>query len=431
MSSLSNLIPGQTSPGAAALLPGNRFFVRSVALEGADAAGQVALALEALSPFPTEQMLVGHVVSADGKQALAYAAHRRRFTPEESFAWPDDCQVIPEFLALCGERPSGGGVLVHRGTERLIALAWDGANPLPIAISVADLADADEASLGAEVAARAGLTDAPVTTVTGALLSELKESDLVLQREGGKPFIVTQKSLDEADIRDVDFLEARRKKERLNLVLWNLTRAAVAVLILSLGMEVAAAGISWRAGQLKTLNEARLPDVIEIEADQATASRIEEVRTKSPLALEMLAIANEQRPSTVEFTRINCKVNTTLEIEARTTNPSDISAFERALKEFPEISAVASKDMRARDNYTTFTFTITFKVDALRKAVAKAEADKAKADAAKAAEAVKPVAPTTPPAPTPDPIVPAAPTGPAIPTAPTTPVAPVATPTAK
>jgi hypothetical protein len=367
-------------------------------------------------------MLVGHVVSVDGKQALAYAAHRRRFTPEESFAWPDDCQVIPEFLALCGERPSGGGVLVHRGTERLIALAWDGANPLPVAISVADLADADEASLGAEVAARAGLTDAPVTTVTGALQSELKERDLVLQREGGKPFTVTQNGLDEADIRDVDFLEARRKKERLNLVLWNLTRAAVAVLILSLGMEVAAAGISWRAGQLKTLNESRQPDVVEIEADQATASRIEEVRTKSPLALEMLAIANEQRPTTVEFTRINCKVNTTLEIEARTTNPSDISAFERALKEFPEISGVASKDMRARDNYTTFTFTITFKVDALRKAVAKAEADKAKADAvkaaeaAKAAEAVKPAAPTTP---TPEP------------TAPTTPVAPVTTPAAK
>ncbi|MEY3491248.1 MAG: hypothetical protein RL309_376, partial [Verrucomicrobiota bacterium] len=89
MSTLSNLIPGQTALGAAALLPGNRFFVRTVALEGEGVTGQVALALEALSPFPTEQMLVGHVVSEDGKQALAYAAHRRRFTPEESFAWPD------------------------------------------------------------------------------------------------------------------------------------------------------------------------------------------------------------------------------------------------------------------------------------------------------------------------------------------------------
>ena len=389
MSTLSNLIPGQTPLGAAALLPGNRFFVRSVALEGEDAAGQVALALEALSPFPSEQMLVGHIVSPDGKQALAYAAHRRRFTPEESFAWPDDCQVIPEFLALCGERPAAGGIVVHQGDARLIALAWDGANTLPVAIGVADVADADAASLAAETAARAGLAGAPVTTITGALSSELKEGDLVLQREGGKPFTLAKKALDEADIRDVDFLNARRKKERLNLVIWNLARAAVAVLILSLLTEVAAAGINWRAGQLKALNESRRADVAETEADQATASRIEDVRTKSPLALEMVALANEQRPSTVEFTRINCKTNTALEIEARTTNPADISAFEKGLKDYPEVSAVASKDMRARDNYTTFTFTITFKVDALRKAVAKAEA-------AKAAEAAKTSATTTP-----------------------------------
>jgi hypothetical protein len=414
MSTLSNLIPGQAPLGAAALLPGNRFFVRSVALEGEDAAGQVALALEALSPFPAEQMLVGHIVSLDGKQALAYAAHRRRFTPEESFAWPDDCQVIPEFLALCGERPSNAGVVVHRGEERLIALAWDATNPLPVAISVADLADADEASLAAEVSARAGLAQATVTTVAGALRSELKESDLVLQREGGKPFTIVQKSLDEADIRDVDFLNARRKKERLNLVVWNLARAAAAVLILSLVTEVAAAGISWRAGQLKALNESRRGEVAEIEADQATASRIEDVRTKSPLALEMLALANEQRPSTVEFTRINCKTNTSLEIEARTTNPADISAFEKGLKDYPEVSAVASKDMRARDNYTTFTFTITFKVDTLRKSVAKAEAAKAAAEAAKTAEAAKAAAATTPATP-----------------APATPAAPVTAPAAK
>ena len=415
MSTLSHLIPGQTAPGAAALLPGNRFFVRSVALEGEDAAGQVALALEALSPFPAEQMLVGHVVSADGKQALAYAAHRRRFTPEESFAWPDDCQVIPEFLALCGERPAGAGVVVHRGAERLVALAWDATNPLPLAVAVADLADADEPTLAAEVAAKAGIpADAPVAKLDGALVSELKENALCLHREGGKPFTIPQKGRDEADIRDVDFLNARRKKERLNLVLWNLTRAAVAVVALSFVLEVAAAGINWRATQLKALNESRRAEVVEIEADQATASRIEEVRTKSPLPLEMLALANEHRPATVEFTRVNCKSNAALEIEARTTNPSDISAFERALKEVPEITAVASKDMRARDNYTTFTFTISYKADVLRKAVAKAEAAKA---AAALLPVVAPATPATPAAPVPASAAPATP-APVAPTAP-------------
>ena len=107
--------------------------------------------------FSLEQMLVGFVTSTDGKQVLAYAAHRRRFTTEESFAWPEDCQVVPEFLALCGHRAAADGVIVHRGEARLTALAWKAGEELPAAIAVAELADTDEAGLAKEAAARAGL----------------------------------------------------------------------------------------------------------------------------------------------------------------------------------------------------------------------------------------------------------------------------------
>lgn len=369
MSTLAEKISSPQTGGAAALLPGNRFFVRSIPLEGADITAQVALALEALSPFPTEQMLVGHLVAADGKQALAYAAHRRRFTPEESLAWPADCQVIPEFLALCGERPAGAGIVVHCGEERLTALAWDAEHTLPVAICVADLADSDQDNLAQEVLVKAGLAPAtPIVIVDGALTSGLRETTLVLQRVAGKPFEISKSGLDEADIRDVDFLEARRKKESFNLLLWNLTRVALGVIILACLLEVAAGGIGWRGALLQALNDSRRAEVAEIDADQKVAGSIEAVRNKSPLPLEMLAIANAQRPAAVEFQRVSCKTNSAMEIEARTTNPSDISAFERALKEQPEITGVTSKDMRARDNFTTFTFTIGFKADALRKA---------------------------------------------------------------
>ena len=108
MTSLLTRLRDKAQPAVAALLPGNRFFVRRLALDGPDVQAQVNLALEALSPFPLEQMLVGHLVAADGRAALIYAAHRRRFTPEESLAWPEDCQVVPEFLALCGHRVCPG-----------------------------------------------------------------------------------------------------------------------------------------------------------------------------------------------------------------------------------------------------------------------------------------------------------------------------------
>ena len=363
---------------AAALLPGNRFFVRRLELDGPDAAAQVNLALEALSPFPLEQMLVGHVVSPDGRQALAYAAHRRRFTPEESFAWPDDCQVIPEFLALCGQPPAQDGVVVHRGEERLTALAWKAGDVLPAAVVVAELADADGVTLAKEAAERAGLAaTTPVETITGALTGAMAEQQLRLRADERAPFVIDRKHLDDADIRDADFLAQRRKKERTNLLLWNITRLAAAALVVAALLDLTALGITLRSRKLEVTNQERAPIVAEIEAAQAVAARIAELGAKRPLILEMLAVANEHRPPSLEFQRVTCKSPTLMEIEIRTTDAGDIGVFERSLAETKDLVAgVVSRDIRARESATTFTTTITFRPEGLRKAVAAAPAAK-------------------------------------------------------
>jgi len=368
----------EAKPQEAAMLPGNRFFVRRLAVEGEDVPGQVNLALEAISPFPLEQMLVGFVTSADGKFALAYAAHRRRFTAEESFAWPEDCQVVPEFLALAGHRPAADGVVVHRGDERLTALAWKGGEELPAAIVVAELADADEAGLAREAATRAGLAaDAPLESLTGPLTGSLVEGDLVLKREGDAAFVIPKKGLDDSDIRDSDFLAERRKKERLNLILWNAARAGVAVLVLSLLLDVAGLVVGMRSRSLEAANEARRPLVEDIEASQAITSRILELGVKRLLPVEMLALVNEKRPATVEFTHILCELKKPkdsaltkpmMTVDARTPNAGDISDFLKAVQAMPEVESVTNSEPRVRETSTTFRLEITFKQPALLKA---------------------------------------------------------------
>ncbi len=356
---------------AAALLPGNRFFVRRINVESATAQEQVSLGLEAISPFPLEQMLVGHVLSADGTQALAYAAHRRRFTPEESFAWPDDCQVIPEFVALCGIRPNGAGIIVHQGDERLIALAWGEGDTLPAAIVVAEIVDSDQASIVREAAARADLpADTAVTAISGALFGETIEGQLSLKAEGNAPMLISKKALDAADIRDRDFLAQRRKKESTNMLIWNATRLGLATLVVSFILELVAMGISLRSNKLQARNESQQPLVADIEAAQAISARIIDLGVKRPLSLEMLALANEHRPSTLDFQRITCKNNTLLEVEARTTNAGDIGIFEHALSGLPEVASAASRDIRARESSASFTIAITFKPEVLRKSAA-------------------------------------------------------------
>lgn len=370
---MSALLSRRSSPKhsrtSAVLLPGNRFFTRTINLETADAGAEVSLAMEALSPFPAEHMLMGFVISADNKQVLAYAAHRRRFTAEESFTWPDHCQVIPEFLTLCGMRPEKAGVLIHVGDERLTALAWADTGALPIAVLSVNRDETQIDALAAEIIARAGLTDdTTVRTLNEPLEAELTESQLTLHCGPGSPYILNKSQLDQADIRDADFLAERRKKGQFNHLLWNTARVAMFVLALSLLLEIGASFITWRANELRTSTEARRPLIQEIESAQALSARITELSTQSPMPLEMLSLANQQRPATVDFQRINCKTNNAIEVEARTSNASDITTFERALKERPEVISVASRDIRARDTLTTFTFTITFKPEALRAA---------------------------------------------------------------
>jgi Fe2+ transport system protein FeoA len=365
-------------PQEAAMLPGNRFFVRRLTVEGEDVPGQVNLALEAISPFPLEQMLVGFVTSADGKQVLAYAAHRRRFTAEESFAWPEDCQVVPEFLALCGHRPKTDAIIVHRGDDRLTALAWKAGEELPLAIVVAELADADEAGIAREAAIRADLpADIAVEKVTGTLSGSIVERDLVLKREGNGTFTIPQKGLDDSDIRDSDFLAERRKKERLNLILWNAARLGAAVIVVSLILDLAGMVVGLRSSSLEAANEARRPVVEDIEASQAITSRILELGVKRLLPIEMLALVNEKRPATVEFTNIQCELKKAkdstiakpmMTVDAKTPNAGDISDFLKAVQAMPEVEAATNSEPRVRETSTTFRIEITFKQAVLLKA---------------------------------------------------------------
>ena len=364
-------------PQEAAMLPGNRFFVRRLSVEGDDVPGQVNLALEAISPFPLEQMLVGFVTSADGKQVLAYAAHRRRFTAEESFAWPEDCQVVPEFLALCGHRPAADGIVVHRSNERLTALAWKAGDELPAAIVVAELADTDEAGIAREAAARADLaTDTPVENLTGALAGAIVEGDLILKGEFEGSFTIPQKGLDDSDIRDSDFLAERRKKERLNLMLWNAARVGAAVLVLSLLLDITGLVVGMRKASLEVANEARRPLVEDIEASQDITLRILELGVKRLLPMEMLALVNEKRPATVEFTNIQCEIKKAkdstiakpmMTVDAKTPNAGDISDFLKAVQAMPEVEAATNSEPRVRDTSTTFRIEIIFKQAVLLK----------------------------------------------------------------
>src|SRR5438874_170651 len=97
--SLLSFLRSGPPPPKVALLPDALFFTRAVAIAAgatsAEAAAQVELALEALSPFPLAQLYYGSFWVPGAEHAFVFAAYRRRFTAEQTAAWTEAEYVLP------------------------------------------------------------------------------------------------------------------------------------------------------------------------------------------------------------------------------------------------------------------------------------------------------------------------------------------------
>src|ERR1041384_3870408 len=104
--SLINFLRAGPPPPKVVLLPDGMFFTRTLPVAAgataAEVAGQVELALEALSPFPLTQLYYGHFWKPGTDRAFAFAAYRRRFTTDQSTAWGSADLVLPTFASLFG-----------------------------------------------------------------------------------------------------------------------------------------------------------------------------------------------------------------------------------------------------------------------------------------------------------------------------------------
>lgn len=358
-------------PTPAILLAAERFVTRRFEpLAGGKLRDQASLAIEADAPFPPSQLLQGHVRSPNGAEGLAYAAHRRAFGPDASAGWPPDAPVIPEFIALLGERPAGAGTVVHSDDRRHLALTWAESGQLPAAIAALAVSDGSAGEAAAMAADAAGLGAPPVTAVAGALRATRDEEGIVAGREGGAVFRAPRAQVDDLDVRDPDFLEARQRSARWDNRAWRVAQAGAALAALALLAELAALGLGAMAASTREAVAADAPRVKELQELAAVAAKVDELGRNRPLPFEMLAAANVHRPAAMTFTSVVHRAGVTLDIEARTANAADVGALEQALSADPLVAKVETRDIRGREGLTTFALTITFRSEALRKAAA-------------------------------------------------------------
>ncbi len=366
-------------PVTVRFLPAGRFFLRFVPLApDLPAADQAALALEGLAPFPTSQLYWGCWVTPDRSAALVYAAHRRRLTATETGDWEQADLAVPDLMPLLGTKPAGRALLIQTGATHLAGAAWAGGQANhPVAVHARSYesapTDADRREFAAELAARAGLGDAPVTYLEGEPRARRDGDKLFFEQVDAAGTVLAATTVargeeDALDARDRTFLEGRRRERRQGEFIWKIFRTSLQAALVALVFEVGALGFRLVDRFEQNRAVAQAAAVAKLETAHGLASRIDELTHKRLRFFEMLAVINAARPKSIQFTRTGTSGRMGLEIDAQTNSADDVGAYETALRALPALDRVEVREPRVRDGVTTFGLSVAFKPDALPEA---------------------------------------------------------------
>lgn len=352
--------PPKPDPSGVVLLPGARFFVRRVGLAaGSDVSTQVELALEAMAPFPLDQLYYGCVVDPEQRHALVYAAYRRNFSAEEQTAWTAAHLVLPDFVvwAVAGPPSTGAGRLQWTDGHDRVVVTWDEASPLPASISC-HLATAEG---DAEIQRRTGVPPRQILSVEAPIQTGRLTKEGLPLRCGSAGGMLATDALVAADVRDKEVLALHQRTAARNRMVLRIFTAAAVGLAACLVLELAVAGGNLLLRKQQRALAARAPEISRIESAQNLATRLEKLSAEQLKPFEMLAAINAPRPASVAFVRVSTSGPLELEVEAQTTSPGDMRNYETALRKLAGVERVELRDPRMRGGQTTFSLAVTFK----------------------------------------------------------------------
>lgn len=365
-------------PPKVVLLPAALFFTRSIPVNpdpGAEAdrrrqaAAQVELALEGLAPFPLAQLNYGFFWTEGAPAALAFAAYRRRFTAEQAAAWEGAELVIPAFAALLHASVAPATTVVLAAPEGFTAIYWDGA-AVPSRVVHRPVAEdaTDEDRAAAREALLRQFESKRVIDVTEPIVIAAGSADGHFVARGGgleSPFNAAEAAA--LDVRAKDELAVLRRARRRDVVLW---RTAVACIIafgvFALGELALIGGGLWQRTRAVRIR-AQAPTVARISGLSDIANRINDLRTKRLLPIEMISLVGfaPVKPDAVYFLQAQASKDKlyTINFRAQTDNAAEIPVYRNAIEQLPQVApdGVDIQTDNARAQMAQFRATVTFK----------------------------------------------------------------------
>ena len=364
------------------LLPAEYFFIEKVEVPPALASTELAdfaeLSMEAIAPFPLEQLRWGFLTAPDGQHLLIYAALKDRlkragYDDLETYTW-----VLPVFATLHGARFTEPTEIILLGDNFDTACHHPGGDALPENIRNLPRSDATPV---ASTLPPSDATPVASTQRSNTLQLRLKLLSVELSEKGlprfqfetlGKapanghwsPLEPDEATLWQADIRPSDFKTVERNARRTTgLVTRVMGYAAIFAILLVLLEGLLFVGQLWLNTRTAKI-EAQTTSVRRVEDKHSLLNKLEQVAQNELRPIAILESANQIRidlgKTGIEYDEVVIEEGNRLTIEGKANTINELNAYIDSLGVSGDFQLVGSPKQVTRSGKTTFTLTLDY-----------------------------------------------------------------------
>jgi Tfp pilus assembly protein PilN len=349
------------------VLPAEYFFVEQVEVPPALSTNELAdfaeLSMEAIAPFPLEQLYWGYLVAPDGQKLLIYAALKDRLKRDgladlENYTW-----VLPDFATVYGARFSRDLEITLEGECFNSCWLQPSGEALPENIR----------SLPAHTESEAP-PSAPQSLHLRALPIELCENGLpTFQFETigeapasghWSPLKPDEDALWQADIRPVAFKTAERNIRRTTALITRLLGYSAIFAIFLILLEALLFGGQFWLSSHQTKIASQATDVRRVEDKQSLLNKLEQVAQNELRPIAILEAANQIRinlgSTGIEYDEVVIEDGNRLTIEGKSNTINELNAYTEALRKSGNFTLIDTPKSITRSGKTTFSVNLDY-----------------------------------------------------------------------
>lgn len=348
------------------VLAAEYFFTEKVevppALTPAELADFAELSMEAIAPFPLDQLRWGFLITPDGQYLLIYAALKDRLqlaghAELESYTW-----VLPDFATLHGARFDRDTEVVLEGESYTTSCLVPRGEASPENIRSHPAGSDPPRGTGQSI----HLKLLPVELSEQATPIFKFESLGEAPDEGHwSPLEPDEASLWNADIRPSNFKTVERSARRTtNLVTRIMGYAAIFALLLIVIEGLLFGAQLWLGNRTARIDE-QATRVRRIEDKHSLLNKLDQVAQNELRPIAMLTAANDIRialgKTGIEYDETIIESSNRLTIEGKAKTINELNLYTKSLRESGKFQLVGDPKYITRDSKTSFTVSLDYR----------------------------------------------------------------------